>query len=216
MDTFSTDDFMTSEERNITLGVLRAVHGNANVTQRSVAKEVEIALGLANSYLKRCIKKGFIKVQQAPANRYAYYLTPRGLAEKGRLTREYLSQGFYFFRVIRNQADAMFRFCDDQGWRRIILHGLPDIAEVVTLCAANFKIEIVGIVDETTSRTSYNGIPVYGDMSELNEFDAVMITDLGDPQLFRDRLRNEISEDRILELRVQSRPKSKDHEGGGL
>ena len=41
-----------------------------------------VALGLANSYLKRCIRKGFIKITEAPANRYLYYLTPQGFAEK--------------------------------------------------------------------------------------------------------------------------------------
>ena len=45
----------------ITLGVLKAVEGNDSVTQRSLAKELGIALGLANAYLKRCAKKGLIK-----------------------------------------------------------------------------------------------------------------------------------------------------------
>ena len=74
---------MTSGEGDseITLGVLNAVDENSGVTQRGVAKEVGIALGLTNTYLKRCVKKGLIKVQQAPANRYAYYLTPKGFSE---------------------------------------------------------------------------------------------------------------------------------------
>ena len=86
---------MTSGEGDseITLGVLNAVEENSRVTQRDVAKNVGIALGLTNAYLKRCIKKGLIKVQQVPANRYAYYLTPQGFAEKSRLTGEYLAQG---------------------------------------------------------------------------------------------------------------------------
>ena len=83
---------MPNNEREITLGVLNAIHENAKVTQRSVANDLGIALGLANAYLKRCAKKGLIKIQQIPANRYAYYLTPKGFAEKTRLTTEYLSR----------------------------------------------------------------------------------------------------------------------------
>ena len=48
------------------------------MTQRSMANELGIALGMANAYIKRCIRKGFIKVRQIPSNRYAYYLTPTG------------------------------------------------------------------------------------------------------------------------------------------
>ena len=40
-------------ENEITLNLLRAIHEKSNVTQRSLAGEVGIALGLANSYLKR-------------------------------------------------------------------------------------------------------------------------------------------------------------------
>ena len=66
-----------------------------------------IALGLANAYLKRCVKKGLIKVSQAPANRYAYYLTPKGFTEKSRLTAEYLTISFNFFRDARAQCAAL-------------------------------------------------------------------------------------------------------------
>ena len=85
-------------EAEITLGLLNAVHENSAMTQRSAAGQLGIALGLANAYLKRCMKKGLIKVQQIPPNRYAYYLTPQGFAEKSRLTAEYLTSSFTFFR----------------------------------------------------------------------------------------------------------------------
>ena len=71
-----------SSEIEIVLRLLTAVEKNSRVTQRSVSRDLGIALGLTNSYLKRCVKKGLIKVQSAPANRYAYYLTPMGLRKK--------------------------------------------------------------------------------------------------------------------------------------
>ncbi len=63
-----------STESEITLGVLTAIEQDSAVTQRSLARDLGIALGLANAYLKRCAKKGLVKISQAPANRYAYYL----------------------------------------------------------------------------------------------------------------------------------------------
>src|SRR5436190_22361295 len=85
------------DEERIVLHLLNSVDDGAQ-SQRRIAEELGIALGLVNAYLKRCVKKGFVKVSQAPARRYAYYLTPNGFAEKSRLTVQYLSDSFAFFR----------------------------------------------------------------------------------------------------------------------
>ena len=68
------------------LEVLDAVHQRSDLSQRHLARQMGVALGLANSYLKRCMRKGLIKISAAPANRYLYYLTPKGFSEKSRLT----------------------------------------------------------------------------------------------------------------------------------
>src|ERR1700676_2162496 len=89
------------ENARIVLGLLESVERNGQQTQRRLASELGIALGLVNAYLKRCVKKGLVKVSEAPARRYAYYLTPQGFAEKSRLTIEYLTSSFSFFRQAR-------------------------------------------------------------------------------------------------------------------
>ena len=86
-----------AENSDVTLGILEAVERGHEISQRSMALELNIALGLVNAYLKRCIKKGLVKVQQVPKGRFAYYLTPQGFAEKSRLTASYLSFSFDFF-----------------------------------------------------------------------------------------------------------------------
>src|SRR5690349_8309728 len=87
-----------SGDDRILLGLLESVERDGGQSQRRIASELGIALGLVNAYLKRCVKKGLVKVSEAPARRYAYYLTPQGFAEKSRLTVEYLSHSFSFFR----------------------------------------------------------------------------------------------------------------------
>ena len=82
------DNKLTKQEESgdLTLGVLEAIDSKKSITQRSISKDLDMALGLVNSYLKRCVKKGFIKIQQAPKNRYLYYLNPKGFSEKAKLT----------------------------------------------------------------------------------------------------------------------------------
>jgi DNA-binding transcriptional regulator LsrR (DeoR family) len=70
------------EEARIMLGLLDSVERNSGQSQRHLASELGIALGLVNAYLKRCMNKGLVKVSQAPTRRYVYYITPQCFAEK--------------------------------------------------------------------------------------------------------------------------------------
>src|ERR1700727_2815634 len=105
-DTSRTDG---SRNDRIVLGLLTSVDSNGSRSQRHIAAELDIALGLVNAYLKRSIKKGLVKVSQAPARRYAYYLTPQGFSEKSRLTIEYLSSSFSFFRQAKADCARVFQ-----------------------------------------------------------------------------------------------------------
>ena len=187
-----------SDETEITLGLLSAVEENSAVTQRSVAQELGIALGLANAYLKRCVKKGLIKVKQIPPNRYAYYLTPKGFSEKTRLTGEYLSSSFTFFRRARGQCEAIFKECDERGWRRIALIGPGDLAEIATLCAREYGVELVGILGTKQHGRQFAGLPVAASVKALGSFDAVLVTEMQTPQAAVDALDGKVTAERIL------------------
>src|SRR5882724_13632069 len=105
------------ENERIVLGLLNSVEHDGDKSQRHIAAELGIALGLVNAYLKRCVKKGLVKVHDAPARRYAYYLTPRGFAEKSRLTVEYLSTSFSFFRLAKADCASAFESAKANGFK---------------------------------------------------------------------------------------------------
>lgn len=164
-------------ESVITLGVLNAVSSDSALTQRHIASQLGIALGLANAYLKRCIRKGLVKVSQAPANRYSYYLTPTGFAEKTRLTAEYLSQSLRFFRVVRLQYGDIFDACKAAGHERVVLWGVSDVAEIAALCADEHGIALVGVVADEHAPSEVYGLPVRRDWSDFADAQAVVVTD---------------------------------------
>ena len=144
-------------EAEITLGVLTAIEENHAVTQRSIASGLGIALGLTNAYLKRCIKKGYVKVTQIPRNRYAYYVTPTGFAEKSRLTAFYLSQSFRFFREARGQCEEAFETCVARDWNRVVLVGVGDLGEIAYYCGRERPIELLGFLDPDHAEDSFLG-----------------------------------------------------------
>ncbi|WP_425407323.1 winged helix-turn-helix transcriptional regulator [Hwanghaeella sp.] len=182
---------MDDSEGEITLGILNAVEENSKLTQRSIAGDLGIALGLANAYLKRCVRKGLIKVQQVPSNRYAYYLTPQGFAEKSRLTSEYLTSSFQFFRRAKVQCADLLQNCEHTGVKRIGLVGVSDLAEIVALSALDSTVELAGIVDSTVRIERFAGNPVFASVEKLGPVDALLVTTLKDPQGRYDKLRRE-------------------------
>lgn len=189
-------------EAELTLHLLTAVHENSAVTQRSMSRELGIALGLVNAYLKRCVSKGFIKVSQVPRNRYAYYLTPKGFAEKSRITAEFLSQSFSLFRQARQQYSSLFTECQQRGWRRVGLAGVSDLAEVASLCSASVQLEIAGVLDRRAGVMTYLGLPVVAQLTELGPVDAMVITDLRDPQASYETIAAMFPAERILVPRL--------------
>src|SRR6266446_2093534 len=133
-----------AEKARIVLGLLESLERDGAKSQRNLASELGIALGLVNAYLKRCAKKGLIKMKEAPARRYAYYLTPQGFAEKSRLTVEYLSYSFSFFRSARADCAAVLETAGVRGWTRIALVGISDLAEISAICVLETGIKIIG------------------------------------------------------------------------
>jgi DNA-binding MarR family transcriptional regulator len=168
-----------AEEARIILGLLESVERDSAQSQRRLASEFGIAVGLVNAYLKRCVNKGLVKVRQAPARRYAYYLTPQGFAEKSRLTVEYLSYSFSFFRRARADCTAILETARDRGWKHIALVGVSDLAEIAAICALESGVAIAAVVDAQTEQKRFVGTPVYASFDAVPAaFDGVIVTDL--------------------------------------
>lgn len=184
---------MLEKDRQLELSVLRLVQTDSNITQRKIATELGIALGLANTYLRRCVMKGLVKMTSAPAKRYAYYLTPQGLAEKGHLVGEFLSQSFNFFRQAREQCEAALARCADTGWRRVALCGEGDFAAIARLCAPEFGVDILGTV-----AGSHDPAELAAALAGLAPVDAVLLTELARPQAVFDVLIQVVAQDRVL------------------
>jgi len=170
------------DNARIMLGLLESVERDGARSQRRLAAELDVALGLVNAYLKRCIQKGLVKVTQAPARRFAYYLTPQGFAEKSRLTVEYLSYSFGFFRQAKTECSELFKVASFRGIDKVLLAGQTDLAEIAALCALEQGIKIQGIVQRGAAKQEFIGLPVFENFDAVtNSFDAVLITDVLNP-----------------------------------
>ena len=169
------------KEDSTTLEILQAIDGNQDITQRHLADTLNVALGLANSYLKRCVRKGLIKIHQAPANRYLYYLTPSGFAEKSRLTAQYLSHSFDFYRKASSSINSVYQLCESNGWKKILLCGISELAEIASLREHEYQVKIVGVFEPDTEIQNFLNFQVWSDLDHCNSFDVLVLTTLNEP-----------------------------------
>jgi DNA-binding MarR family transcriptional regulator len=168
-----------TENNRIVLGLLESVERDSTQSQRRLAAELGVAVGLVNIYLKRCVKKGLLKIAEAPARQYAYYLTPHGFAEKARLTLEFLSYSFDLFRRAKADCRAVFLAAHARGFDRVALAGVSELAEIATICALETGIEIVVIVDARSSLTTFAGLPVVPTYDGIEDgVRAIVVTEL--------------------------------------
>jgi hypothetical protein len=183
----------------IVLGLLESVERDGRRTQRHRASEFGVALGLVNAYLNYCINRGFVKVKKIPAQRYFYYLTPKGFAEKSKLTITLISNSLAFFRAARADYSAAFREFAGRGMTRIVLVGMSDLAEIAMICATENGIVLVGIIDSGSDRSQFAGLAILGRFDEIpGGFNGAVITDLTSPQATYDAAVAELGIDCVI------------------
>ena len=181
------------------LKVLEHLCSDTAPTQRHLAKELGVALGLMNLMIRRLIKKGHVKIVNLQRNRIRYLITPQGIAEKTRLTYEYLDYSLYLYRQVRQVLQESLRQVAASGGERVVLFGANEIAEIVYLAVKEAGLDLIGVIDTATAGGTFLGLPVMAP-SELPAllFDCGIISALsGGP------------EERIRELQELGVPEQK-------
>ena len=118
------------------------------VTQRELSRRLDIALGLVNSYLKNLVAKGYVRIKEFPKNRYAYILTPQGIAEKSRLAYQHLSYFTNLYRIARQDYAVLFRSLAAAGVRNVSFCGVDEVAEIAYLSLQETGIVLTAVMDD--------------------------------------------------------------------
>jgi DNA-binding Lrp family transcriptional regulator len=140
------------------LKLLEEVEKDSRVTQRGLATKLGIALGLTNIYLRRLVRKGYIKCVNVQSNRITYLITPRGIAEKARLTYEFMDYSLHLYGEVRQHLRTTLAQCAAAD-KRVAIYGRGEAAELAYLSLREAGLEPVAIFDEANGH-EFLGIPV--------------------------------------------------------
>ena len=172
-------DMNVEARRDLT--VLDAVARDQHITQRNLAAKLGIALGLTNIYLKRLIRKGYIKCINIQSNRLLYLITPQGIAEKSRLTYDFMDYSLHLYREVREHMSEVLRPCRENGAQRIAVFGTGEAAELAYLSLKEHGLEPAAIFGLEAGGT-FLGMPIRGlDECSLVAFDRLIVATLDKP-----------------------------------
>ncbi len=171
-------------EKEVMMRLLTSIDEKSEFTQRDLAKELGIALGLMNQYLKRCLVKGWVRGKQVSPKRILYFITPEGMAEKSHMMKDYLSRSFSFFRDAKSQCEEAFNLCLVKKYKHIALFGSGDLADIAKLVGSAKNIH-VSCIDA---------------IKTVQNYDVVIITDTQTPQKTYDDLRAQLLQSQIITL----------------
>lgn len=138
-----------------TSDILTEIDTGRPVTQRELSRKLGIALGLTNLLVRRIVQKGWVKVTHLKANRVAYFITPAGLVEKGRLTQAYFDNTIRLYTETRSRITRRFEELSadwshdgNAAEKRIVFYGAGDVAEIGYIGLRETDLRLVGVVDD--------------------------------------------------------------------
>ena len=90
--------------------ILRKIKSKPNSSQRELASDLGFSLGKLNYCLNALKDKGLIKIKNFQKNPnkigYAYVLTPKGLAEKTKLTLNFMRRKMKEYDELKSEFDS--------------------------------------------------------------------------------------------------------------
>lgn len=140
--------------------LLSEIAGEEPLSQREISRRLGIAVGLVNSYLKNLVAKGFVRVKNFPRNRYAYLLTPTGIAEKSRLAYQHLSYFTNLYTVARQDYLALFQALKSEGVTQVVFCGVDEVAEIAYISLQEAGLGLVAVLDDVVPGEKFFGMQV--------------------------------------------------------
>ena len=163
------------------LRLMGEIEKDGSHSQRELSRRLNLSLGLVNTFLKRLVNKGYFKVKTMPKNRVKYFLTPKGLARKSRLTVEYLSYSIDFYKEVKKLLLSRYREMEERHIEKIIFLGAGEVAELAYLYLQPTRLRLKGIVDDKKAGDDFFGFTIE-DIGLLGkeDWDVVLVTRLED------------------------------------
>lgn len=190
----------TSEEEDLLrqVMILDHVENEEKLSQRRLAKLLDLNLSTVNQIVKRLVKKGYVKTRRLNGRSVAYNLTPQGFSEKLRLVLSYTRCTIGFFSSVRDLVNTeLAQIKEEHGARTVAIVGTGELAEAAYLSSREQGMNILSVHDRNRAGGVWLGyavthldgvhdsvadVVIRADLSRDNEVDLPQV-DEGGPHM---------------------------------
>ncbi len=148
------------DHRYYELKILEHVEDRPELPRRVAASKLGVSVKLAHKLLSGLVERGWLHVRKENSRHWRYFLTPEGVAEKARLTREFIEFSFEFYREARRRSARVCRDLSEDGVRRVAFLGLGELAEIAYLGVQEWGLDVVEVFDDEKAGSAFFGCGV--------------------------------------------------------
>lgn len=98
---------------------MRLLEANPDLTQRELARELDLSVGSINYCLNALIDKGLVKMKNFATSKnkfgYVYILTRAGMAEKAAITHRFLQRKTVEYNALKSEIEVLKREMSEDG-----------------------------------------------------------------------------------------------------
>ena len=142
------------------LKILNHLETAPTLTTRLAAGKLGVSVKLAHSVVRGLVHRGLIHVSRRDGRSLYYLLTPAGIAEKVRLTYEFLDFSTQFYREARRRSSEVCRRLAMAGVRRVAFLGASDLAEIAYLGIKEHGLSLAEVGDDAAAGNAFFGLVV--------------------------------------------------------
>ena len=122
--------------------LLNEIARDSLVTQANLAKRLGMAVGSVNWYIKRLIKRGWVKVSHLDRTRLQYDLTPEGMSVFTERALQYARDSLKVYRAYRQKAREVVGELRKNGIDRVSLEGGDEVMDIMRLTCVEAGIAV--------------------------------------------------------------------------
>ena len=122
--------------------LLSEIAQDSMVTQASLSKRLGIAVGSVNWYIKRLIKRGYVKVSHLDRTRLKYDLTAEGMSVFSERAMQYARDSLKVYTSFRQKAQKVISQLNSRDITRVYLEGNDEIMDIMRLTCLELGMEV--------------------------------------------------------------------------
>ncbi|OGV37053.1 MAG: hypothetical protein A2X48_04375 [Lentisphaerae bacterium GWF2_49_21] len=167
---------MASIEKNelLELEILKHVETSPRLNNRMAASKLGCSVKLAHVLLSKMVDRGLLHVKKHHSRRWDYFLTPGGIAEKARITYEFIDFSMQFYHEARRESSRVCRDIAESGKETVAFLGDGELAEIAYLGVKEWGLELKEVFGE--EKDNFLGLKVQPyDSADSSSSDALIV-----------------------------------------